>query len=267
MVIQREAERARYGRHVCVVAAAILALSMGALHFGRGEQQPIATSQSHAPVAGAMAFGLASSAGATESVALGDSGLALSEGHWLIVNGALLELIDSFLLANADDDRADRLRRYLKGKLPAPAYGKAMQIVERYQAYMKAHDDLLAAQNLGRVRDASAVDIDRIAIWRQQRDRLRAGILGDDVVRAWYQNDDAQLDQVLQEWRQRLEDTEAPLAHAQAPRYPVPHWHDKQAEEHHRQYMLRVLEKAVTSFADRRLVHDGGVVPGASTVN
>ncbi|PTB20319.1 hypothetical protein C9I57_13335 [Trinickia symbiotica] len=188
--------------------------------------------------------------------------MAVGEGHRLIVNGALLGLIDSFLLENSDDDRADQLRRYLKGKLPAPAYGEAMEIVERYQTYMKAHDDLLAAQNLGHGRDVSAIDIDRIAIWRQQRDRLRRSILGDDVVQAWYQNDDAQLDQVLQEWRQRLEDSEGPLsrAQAQALRYPVPHWHDKQAEEHHRQYMLRVLEKAVTSFADRRRVRDGSSV-------
>ncbi|PPK42041.1 hypothetical protein B0G57_12250 [Trinickia symbiotica] len=257
MLIQRQAEKARYGRHVCVVAAAILALSIGVLHLRRGEQQLVATSQSRAPIAGATAFGLGDSAGATESVALSDSGLAIGEGHRLILNGALLDLIDSFLLQNADDDRVDQLRRYLKGKLPTAAYGEAVGIVERYQTYMKAHDDLLAAQNLGHVGDASAIDIDRIAIWRQQRDRLRRSILGDDIVQAWYQNDDAQLDQVLQEWRQRLEDSEAPQAPAQAPRYPVPHWHDKQAEDHHRQYMLRVLEKAVTSFADRRRAHDG----------
>jgi hypothetical protein len=177
-----------------------------------------------------------------------DPGLAVTENHELIVNSALLDLINFFLLEQTDEDRADQLKIYLKSKLPSPASNEAVQIVDRYQAYMKAHDDLLAAQNLGHGTHTSAVDIDRIVTWRQQRDRLRRSILGDQVVQIWYQNDDAQLNQVLEEWRQRAEDEKAPSSPMQGPRYPVPHFHNKSDEERHRQYLLGVLEKAVTSF-------------------
>ncbi|TKC86067.1 hypothetical protein FAZ69_22165 [Trinickia terrae] len=174
--------------------------------------------------------------------------MAVTENHELIVNSALLDLINFFLLGQQDGDRADQLKAYLKANLPSPANSEAVRIVGRYQAYMKAHDDLLAAQNLGDATDASTVDIDRIAIWRQQRDRLRQSMLGAQVVQAWYQNDDAQLDQVIGEWRQRAEDDQASSSSAPESRYPVPHWLDKRDEEHHRRYMLEVLEKAVTSY-------------------
>lgn len=259
MLIRREVKKARYGQHVCVVAAAVLVLSIVVLHGRHEEQEAVAARRPRSPVStGAAAFGTQSSPEpALSGVVPDEPGLAITESHELIVNGALLDLIDSFLLDNDEGDRADRLKRYLKSKLPAPADGEAMQIVEHYQTYMAAHDDLLAAQNLRHVRDGSVVDIDRIAIWRQQRDRLRRSVLGDDVVQTWYQNDDAQLDQVLHEWRQRSENNDASQSQSQAPRYPVPHWHDKKAEEHHRQYMLGVLDKAVTSFADRRRTHGG----------
>ncbi|WP_245964841.1 hypothetical protein [Trinickia dinghuensis] len=169
----------------------------------------------------------------------------------MIANSALLELIDSFLLEKTDGDRADQLKAYLKRSLPSPAYGEAMQIVERYQAYMKAHDDLLAAQHFGAI-DASTVDVERIEVWRQQRDRLRQSMLGEQVAQAWYQNDDARLDQAIAEWRQRAEDAQSPVPSATEPRYPVPHWRSTSDEERHRRYLLGVFEKAVTSYETLR---------------
>ncbi|MGF6264717.1 hypothetical protein OKW49_005645 [Paraburkholderia youngii] len=244
MQIDSYIEQRRYMRHLCIIAVAVVCVAVGVLRILQADSEPAVAS----PTSEARPAGSSSSSGSGPSVGRDDPGLIVAENHELIVNAALLDLINSFLLRKTDDDRADQLRIYLKSELPSPAYGEAERIVERYQAYMRAHDELLAAQHLAGATDASAVDIERVAVWCQQRDRLRRSILGDTVVQAWYQNDDAQLDQVLQEWRQRAEDDQAPELSAQQPRYPVPHWRNKSDEERHRQYMLRVLDHAMTSF-------------------
>ncbi|MEX3846673.1 hypothetical protein [Paraburkholderia sp. BR10882] len=87
------------------------------------------------------------------------------KNHELIVNAALLDRINVFLLEKTDADRADQLRAWLKSELLSPAYGEAVQIVERYQTYMKVHDELLSVQHLAGATDASAVDIERVAVW------------------------------------------------------------------------------------------------------
>lgn len=252
MQLQRETTPARLRRHLCVIAAAILGLSIGLFCTRHSEPETVRNSQT-----GVSGRDTASRPGVWAGPTLhtwpDDPGLAVTGNHELIVNAALLDLINFFLLEQADDDRSAQLKLYLKSKLPSPAYDEAVQIVEHYQIYMKAHDDLLAAQNLGAHKlDSSAIDISRFAVWRQQRDHLRQSILGDKVVQAWYQNDDAQLTQVIDEWQQRVEDDSAPVSPTLTVHYPVPHWHNKSGEEQHRQYMLGVLNKAATSFATLR---------------
>ncbi|WP_322027428.1 hypothetical protein [Burkholderia sp. BCC1977] len=251
MRTRRDAGSAGTARYLYVVAVAVLALSIGVAGTRHAEPEAAAVDRVRPSLAaaGADAF-----SGAAQRIAPDDRGLAVTENRELIVNAALLDLIDAFLLKKTDADRADRLKVYLQNRLPSPANREAIGIAERYQAYMQAHDDLLAAQNLGRATDAAAVDIERIAIWRQQRDRLRQRMLGDEVVQAWYRNDDAQLDQVLGEWRQRAEDdrTASASAPAREPDYPVPRWRSTSDEEHHRRYMLAILDKAVSRYDGSR---------------
>jgi hypothetical protein len=80
-------------------------------------------------------------------------------------------------------------------------------------------------------------------------------MLGDQVVQTWYQNDDSQLAQAIDEWRQRAADQEGTTESAQQPRYPVPHWRNGREEEQHIQYLLGLLQKAVTSYSER--THEG----------
>ncbi|MEM5316959.1 hypothetical protein [Paraburkholderia sp. JHI869] len=248
MQIHSHTEQRRYMRHLCIMAVAVVCVTAGVLRILQSDPEPAVASSASEARPAAAAFGPAGSSGSAPRVGRADPRLAVTENHELIVNAALLDLLNSYLLEKTDD-RAEQLRAYLKSELPSPAYGEAVRIVEHYQAYMKAHDEFLAAQHLAAgATDASAVDIERVAVWSQQRDRLRRSFLGDAVVQAWYQNDDAQLDQVLQEWRQRAEDDRAPVLSAQQPRYPVPHWRNENDEERHRQYMLRVLDHAMTSF-------------------
>ncbi|EDZ99850.1 hypothetical protein BH160DRAFT_4836 [Burkholderia sp. H160] len=250
---------------LCVICAAALGLSTGVLYFRHAAPataaatSAVADSESNAATAASVH---APTADADTSLRIwpGDSslanGLAMTDSHHLIVNDGLRDLIDFFLLEQTDDDRADQLKLYLRTRLRPPASEEAVQIVEHYVVYMRAHDDLLAAQNLNaQSLNASNVDINRIVTWRQQRDALRQRMLGDQVVQAWYQNDDSQLGQAIDEWRQRAADQEGVAASAQQPRYPVPHWQNSREEEQHIQYLVGLLQKAVTSFSEQS--HEG----------
>lgn len=124
-------------------------------------------------------------------------GLTASPDGQLIVNAGLHEVFDYFLLQQAGNNQAAALQSYLKSKLPAQAYAQAQEIADHYQSYMQAHDALLASQNLG------TGDAERIANWREQRDRLRQGMLGDNVVHVWYQDEDNNFAQAIEQLRQR----------------------------------------------------------------
>jgi len=180
--------------------------------------------------------------------------LAATEDGKLIINASLLETIDYFLLEQPDADRANALTSHLQSKLPAPAFQEAVKLVGQYQAYMVAHDNLLATQSLGvSAGSTQSPDLNRIANWCEQRDRLRRRMLGDQVTEAWYQNEDAQLKQVLDELQQARAGTGE--ANDQAappdagPRPPIAaHWSSVADEVQHNPYMQDVLARATASF-------------------
>lgn len=178
-----------------------------------------------------------------------------TEDRELIVNTGLLDVINFYLLEQPGDKQTNALSIYLKRELPAPACDEALQIAERYQTYMKEYDRLLAAQNFGVPGgDPLSLDISRVRTWAQQRQRLRQRILGDKVEQAWYQNDDAQLQQVLDEL-QRLKDEESldqrqssPMS-ASAPGFQfAQRGSNGNLDEQRTLHMKEVLDKAVRSF-------------------
>jgi len=172
-------------------------------------------------------------------------GLSVTADRQLTINHALLQVIDFFLLEQTSPDRAGALQNYLKKSLPGPAYDAAIQIVERYQLYMGAHDDFLARQDLGEPYIAiRSRNIYRLLTWREQRDRIRLSILGEPVVQAWYRDDDAQLNQVLDELRQRT--TSVSASGQEVPGRAI----DTTIAdgEQHEQDMQLVLDKATKSF-------------------
>lgn len=122
--------------------------------------------------------------------------IATPEGQ-LQLNSSLLNVFDFFLLQQPGNNQAAALRAHLKAKLPAQAAAQAQEIADHYQAYMQAHDAMLSSQNLG------AGDAERIANWRAQRDRLRLGMLGENVVQAWYPDEDSRFAQAIEKLRER----------------------------------------------------------------
>jgi hypothetical protein len=120
--------------------------------------------------------------------------VALTDTQQLIADGALRSIMDSFLLARSDDGRLQALRDYLVRRLPPAAAQDALQLAERYSAYLTQHDALLAAQNFPETRDPV-----RLASWQQQRLQLRIRLLGERVTEEWFGAEDAYLQQALAE--------------------------------------------------------------------
>jgi lipase chaperone LimK len=167
--------------------------------------------------------------------------LNVEPNQQLVIDPGLLEVINYFLLEQTGADRVGALQSYLKSKLPPPAYAQASSIVERYMAYMKAHDNLLQGQNLGAEDVASrAHNIERLRTWREQRDRLRMDTLGENVVRAWYQNDDAVLNEIFQELQLRNQLSTAADG-GKPPR-------DAEDDAMHEQDMQRILNRFTESY-------------------
>jgi hypothetical protein len=121
--------------------------------------------------------------------------IALTDDRQLIVDSALRDVMD-FYLKEEREDRLPALTACLSRKLPTQAATDAIQLASRYQAYLKAYGQLLAAQNF---RDVA--DLNRLESWQQQRRQLRERQLGETVAEAWFGTEDAYLTQALEELR------------------------------------------------------------------
>ncbi|HEX7645539.1 MAG TPA: hypothetical protein VF472_25325 [Burkholderiaceae bacterium] len=161
----------------------------------------------------------------------------------LIIDTALLRLLDYFLLQQADDGLAD-LEHYLNTALPEPARHQAIDIARRYCAYMAEHDSQLAEQHAG------LRDLPRVSAWMAQRARLRASTIGEDAAKAWYQNDDAQLQQAVFELSGAQGTPGAEEASPQGE--GVPHWQSPDAAARHLRYLQQIVERNLLSYAARK---------------
>jgi hypothetical protein len=172
--------------------------------------------------------------------------LMTDEGE-LVVGPELLRTIDAYLVDGTETGGTIALDRFLRAGLSVTAYRQAQRIVADYRIYMKDYDDRLAAQNLHvRGQPVESLDLNRIASWAGQRQRLRQQVFGAEVARLWFDNDDAQLDAVLAELR-----GQAALPAAVDPRHaPSPDTVRRERAEH-AAYVRQVIDNAVTGFRER----------------
>lgn len=165
----------------------------------------------------------------------------------LVPNTALLQVLNHFLLTRPDGGSRAALRRYLDARLAPRAVDDAMRIAATYRAYLSAHDELLAAQNLPlQGASLSRAALARLSTWREQRARLRQRMFDPALVQAWYADDDLELMQTIDEL-QRADD--APGSAGDASTRPVPHWADPAGAARHRRYLLGIVARALTPFA------------------
>jgi hypothetical protein len=238
------------------VVAAGAALVLAAFWLGRGESPAVAPPPPAAVQAPAARVASAANVVArdgTSEVPAFEGVLAITADGRLVPNETLRDVLTYFLLQRAGGDGDAALNNYLGRRLPPPAVAEAMRLAASYRAYMAAHDDLLAAQNLQLQGGVTTAALVRLPTWREQRARLRQRWLGNAVALAWYQDDDLQLTQAIDELQRGGETpgTAAPQDMAPAdgvPARPVPHWTNKADQDRHAQYLLGVIVKATTSF-------------------
>ena len=133
------------------------------------------------------------------------SDIALTDNQELIADSALRKVMDSYLLGGGDKGGLQALLDYLNRHLPANAAHQAGQLASSYNAYLGAHDQLLAAQNFG-----ATPDLNRLIGWQRQREQLRNRMLGEKVTLEWFGNEEAYLTQALEELSQRRDGTAPP---------------------------------------------------------
>ena len=168
-------------------------------------------------------------AGVLGASAMGpETEIALTDNQELIADSALRKVMDSFLLGSAGDKGLTALHNELNRRLPTAAARDAGQLATNYNAYIGAHDQLLAAQGF-----SATSDLNRLVGWQQQRLQLRERMLGAKVSQEWFGTEDTYLLQALEELRQQRDGTALPLASADAD------------EARHAQHMRQVLRDAI----------------------
>jgi lipase chaperone LimK len=130
-------------------------------------------------------------------------GLEAGADQHLRINRALRDVFDYYLLSGLPGSRAEHLAQllaHLKAGLPALAYADAEPIAYSYVAYLAAHDALLARQSVPVVTldsKLAAPDAERMAAWLSQLSRLRQNMLGVEVARVWYADEEAESQRTL----------------------------------------------------------------------
>ena len=162
------------------------------------------------------------------------SDIALTDNQELIADSALRKVMDSYLLGGGDQGRLQALLDYLNRYLPASAAREAGQLANSYNAYLSAHDQLLAAQNFG-----ATPDLNRLIGWQGQREQLRNRMLGEKVTLEWFGNEEAYLTQALEELGQRRDGTAPPPNSAD------------EGKMKHDQHMRQVLRDAIIALRPR----------------
>lgn len=148
---------------------------------------------------------------------LAPGGLVATPDNRLVVNKALKDVADYFLLGGHPGSRATHaaaLLAHLQSALPLPAADEATQIVRNYLAYLDEHDKLLARDPMPSAQPDSMhlpPDVDRIGAWLAQRARLRQDLLGMQVAAIWFGEEEASDQQALTAMRER-HGAAAPLA-------------------------------------------------------
>jgi hypothetical protein len=157
--------------------------------------------------------------------------IALTDNHELIADSALRKVMDSYLLGGGDKGGLQALLAYLNRHLPASAAREAGQLASSYNAYLSAHDQLLAAQNF-----SATPDLNRLIGWQRQREQLRNRMLGEKVTLEWFGNEEAYLTQALEELSQRRDGTLPPSTSAD------------EDQMKHDQHMQQVLRDAIVAL-------------------
>lgn len=137
------------------------------------------------------------------------TGLETTSDQRLVINRALRDVSDYFLVTDksrAGGDKFDRLLAYLKAKLPAPAYTEASEIAAHYAQYLATQENVQDHKRHG-VRamptrlPTPEEKADRLMARIMETSRLRQQLLGVQVAKIWFGDEEAQALQYAERMR------------------------------------------------------------------
>lgn len=134
------------------------------------------------------------------------SSLATDAAGNLVVDLPLRMLFEFFLVRGEGaslDARADQLRAHLDRQVSGTPNTQARSLADRYVAYVRAYDELLARQRIALQAGVAPTQqqVEQLAVWQQQRARLRQSTFGPVLADLWFGADDAELAQAVAELR------------------------------------------------------------------
>jgi lipase chaperone LimK len=124
-------------------------------------------------------------------------GLAMDAQRHLVINPALHLIFDYFLLGGHPGPRSNHiflLQSHLKEKLPEPAISEALHVLDSYLHYLQEHDKLLERVS---AEPGAEPEPEKIRSWIAQRARLRQNVLGVEVTKIWFADEDAEMQRAL----------------------------------------------------------------------
>jgi lipase chaperone LimK len=182
--------------------------------------QPAVTPTNTASGAAALLDGMLKSAphdsGARQSMELSPDDALAPEGLSVDASGQLrpdrpLRMVFEFFLVRGEgldlDARAAQLRGHLERQVRGPALEQAKTLAGQYLAYVRAYDEQLSSQHIALQPGAlpSMQQLEQLAIWQQQRLRLRHSSFTTALADLWFADDDAALANAIADLRERGE--------------------------------------------------------------
>jgi lipase chaperone LimK len=148
-------------------------------------------------------------ASALEAQTMRDTKIAVDAAGHLVPDRALRSLMDEFLVNGKQSERQAmeaQLRVFLRGRLSQPAAGEADRLVTDYLAYMNMEQQMLSRERFTQPDPSGLTDdqIKHLLAWQQQRAGLRQRMLGTAAASAWFDAEDGDCANALNDWQKQM---------------------------------------------------------------
>jgi hypothetical protein len=201
---------------VGIVGATAMAIAVLAVVYW--QRPKVVQEAAPAPAAqwdGAMGPGMLSGtlrdmpASALEAQTMRDTKIAVDAAGHLVPDRALRSLMDGFLVKVKPSERQAmeaQLRVFLRGRLSQPAAGEADRLVTDYLAYMNMEQQMLSRERFTPPDPSGLTDdqIKHLLAWQKQRAELRQRMLGTAAASAWFDAEDGDCANALNDWQKQM---------------------------------------------------------------
>jgi hypothetical protein len=197
-----------------VVGATAMAIAVRAVVYWQRpeavqEAAPAPAAQWDGAIGPGMLSGPLRDMPALEALAMRDTKIAVDAAGHLVPDRALRSLMDEFLVKGKQSERQAmeaQLRVFLRGRLSQPAAGEADRLVTDYLAYMNMEQQMLSRERFTQPDPSglSEEQIKHLLAWQKQRAELRQRMLGTAAASAWFDAEDGDCANALNDWQKQM---------------------------------------------------------------